>query len=169
MGARDYPDMDRSAAIRCLLGCGLERQRRRRSPQIRDIGSEQYRPEDNYHQSWLWYRRDGAPERKAPWKDNSGDCGRAKIRQHRYAEYARRVEQERMRLNGVAAMLKLLVTQRKKATAEAIAARLAMPDVYTVEFVERLLQRLKSDAHYDRPIRPSQKIGDSSLKRERII
>jgi hypothetical protein len=118
MWALSYPGMDRSAAIRCLLGCGLDRQQRRPAPQIRDPGTADYKAEDKYKRSWLWYRRGSEPERRSPWKDNAGDWGASRRAQANKA--FERVRQQR--LSGVAAGVKLLVSRGQEPTAEAIVA-----------------------------------------------
>ena len=79
-----YPEMDRSAAIRCLIGLGLGRRVQtkpdgapffipdwRRPARVRDPATERL---DNFgRQSWLWYRLGEKPERIAPWRDNASN------------------------------------------------------------------------------------------------
>jgi hypothetical protein len=144
--ASNYPGMDRSAAIRCLIDSGLHRQRRKPAQQIRDPGTEARREEDRFHESWLWYQRNAEPKRMSPWKGNFGDWGRAEWREAKEAARKQAAELRGKRLNAVAAIRKLLRQRKKKATAEAIVAyfKQHMPDLeaYTLEFVEGALKRL---------------------------
>ena len=141
--ASNYPGLDRSAVIRCLLDSGLHRQRHKPAPKIRDPASERMGdPDHKYHSSWLWYQRNGEPKRMSLWKDNFGDWGGHRREQANREAREQRVVQFRQRLNGVSAARKLLRRRKKKITAEAISALLDMPDVYAVDLVEDMLKRL---------------------------
>jgi hypothetical protein len=133
-----YPGMDRSAALRCLIGLGLGRRtafpkRTSAAPasaigfrcpaRVRDPGSE---GSDGWHRkNWIWYRVGEPPERVAPWGNNASNWGTHARKRGAGAAAGHRL----LDLHSVKAAAEFCTRRGEEPTAEAIAALLGMDEV----------------------------------------